>query len=104
MRIKSGEGAARLTYAMALAVMFVIIDEVYKKYGDEAIITSGIDGKHSVGSLHYAGAALDFRTRELSSENQQKVRDEIKERLGDDFDVILESNHLHVEWQPKQAY
>ena len=104
MRVKSGKGAARLAETTAIAVMLIVVNEAYKHHGDEAVITSGIDGKHSIGSLHYAGAAWDFRTREMSPDKQLKLRDEIKSRLGDDFDVVLERDHLHVEWQPKQAY
>lgn len=104
MRIKSGPRAARLTGTMAVAAMMVIVNEVYKNFGDEAVVTSGMDGKHSTGSLHYSGSALDFRTRELLPKTQKKLRDEIKSRLGDDFDVVLEGNHLHVEWQPKKPY
>jgi len=76
--------------------------EVYKVYGQELVITSITDGKHSLTSLHYAGCAVDLRTHYFTDSIRKKVRDEIKERLGIDFDVVLESNHLHIEYQPRR--
>lgn len=75
--------------------------EVYKVYGQELVITSCNDSKHAPTSLHYAGCAVDLRTNYFTKATAIKVRDEIKERLGIDFDVILESDHLHIEYQPR---
>jgi hypothetical protein len=56
-----------------------------------------------VGSKHYDGKAFDFRTWGLSSKQQQEFCDRCAEALGDEFDVVLESDHLHVEWDPKEG-
>ncbi len=71
----------------------------------ELVLTSGTQGRHSTTSLHYAGAAVDFRTHNVS--NGRQLRDEIDERLGLDFDVLFEhdgesNEHLHVEFQPRR--
>ena len=105
MKIKSGKGAARVHgIRPELVLSAIIINQVYRDNASDPMITSGVDGKHSRGSLHYQGSALDFRTHDLLPSVQKKILDEIKQRLGDDFDVVLEKDHLHVEWQPKQPY
>jgi hypothetical protein len=76
---------------------------VYREAGHGLTITACVDGKHTTGSLHYAGAAIDLRTRDLSQADVEKVRVQIKECLGADFDVLLEVDHLHIEFQPKQS-
>lgn len=67
----------------------------------DCVITSCVDSMHSFTSLHYAGCALDFRTRDMNNTEQKMFYASMKEALGMQFDVILESNHLHVEFQPK---
>ena len=65
-------------------------------------ITSGADGQHMHNSLHYANKALDFRIWNLvdaSTINDWKER--ISLILGSDYDVIIETNHLHVEYDVK---
>ncbi len=56
------------------------------------------------GSLHYAGAAIDIRTRDIPLADVQKLIARIKACLGEDFDVVLETDHLHLEYQPKQPF
>jgi len=77
------------------------ISSVYEKYGIECVITSGRDGTHSPHSLHYAGKALDIRTNNIGSDGAKvKIFTEIKAALGDEFDVVLESDHIHAEFDP----
>jgi len=101
MRLKPGVSLANLQPQMFIPVM--VVKEVFDSYGIELVITSGYDGQHSTTSLHYAGCALDFRTRKfLSSADLNKAVEEIRDRLTKDFDVVLESDHLHVEMQPRR--
>ncbi len=65
----------------------------------EITITSANDGKHMTNSLHYKNNAVDLRTRDMK--NAKVCGWEIKQYLGKDFDVILEKDHLHIEYQPK---
>ena len=74
------------------------------KLGDRVIkcvITEGTGGEHSKGSLHYVGLALDFRTRDMTDKMAEVLVMKIKESLGDQYDVVLEKDHIHVEFQPK---
>lgn len=84
---------------MILAV--IRINEIYSTLGVDCWITSGSDGKHKIGSFHYNGDALDFRTFILSLLQQQDLLDKVTSALGPEFDVILEKDHLHVEYDPK---
>ena len=63
-------------------------------------ITSGTDGKHMTGSKHYIGDALDFRTRDLSAAAVLDLIAALKERLGLDYKVLHEVDHIHVEFSP----
>lgn len=56
--------------------------------------TSIQEGNHSPGSLHPDGNAEDF--------HQQGVPlNELKAVAGPGFDVVVESDHVHVEYDPK---
>jgi len=63
----------------------------------ELIITSTYEGSHSEGSLHYANLGVDIRR----GKHGQEVRDELRDKLGMDYDVILEADHIHIEYDPK---
>ena len=76
-------------------------DRIWKHYGQELVITSARDGLHSAGSLHYYGLAVDCRTRYFDDITKKAVAAEVKEALGSDYDVILHSTHLHVEYDPE---
>jgi hypothetical protein len=103
LSLKHGVRIHGLRPEMTLAAF--IVSGVYEEYGFPCVITSAIDGKHSVGSFHYAGAALDFRTRDiLDASKRAMLTEEVRNRLGPDFDVVAEVDHMHVESQPKQPY
>lgn len=88
-----------LQLPMVLAIWWVA--QVYRKQGMESLtITSARDGEHMKGSLHYCGAAVDFRIWGLP--DPKAAADELKRQLDKEFDVVLESTHLHVEFDPKR--
>ena len=97
MRIKPG---VKLHSRYAIPIASQIASDVYKSHGAELVITSGIDGKHKPDSKHYIGQAIDCRIYNLNNIDPQIVRDEIAERLGNEFDVVLEKTHIHIEWDP----
>lgn len=102
MQIKPGVRLIGLRPETCLAVTTAY--SVFAHHDHDCVITSVTDGQHSYGSLHYAGCAFDLRSRHLNAETAQKVLADLKECLGQDFDVVLESDHFHVEYQPKEAY
>ena len=83
------------------AIGIVVCANFFDEIGKHCIVTSAWDSQHRPGSLHYVGCAFDLRTRHLDDIEASAVADEIRNRLGRDFDVVLESDHIHVEWQPK---
>jgi len=85
-----------------LVLALWVCDMVYSEFGKELVITSINDSKHKFSSLHYAGAAADLRTRYFDSETVKKVVSKIKSKLNIDYDVILENDHIHIEFQPKR--
>jgi len=75
--------------------------------GGPAVITSGLDGVHSHGSLHYVGKAVDARRVDWPEFNDvdlaARQRTLIANQIGDDFDVIVEPTHIHIEYDPKRV-
>lgn len=105
--------------APAMYHVLLVAATRFEHYGaSEVVITSGCerDGKHSVGSRHWSGDAVDLRTDpndhwgiwvddEVGGYDANHVRDlalTISRDLGGDFDVVLEDDHLHIERHPKQ--
>lgn len=101
MRFKDSKiGLQSLCPQIVLAL--IVVDQVMKECGQEALITSINDAKHSRASLHYDGRAVDIRSRWFSS--PETVLALCKDALGNnpDIDIILESDHFHMEYQPKR--
>jgi hypothetical protein len=86
-----------------IVVAMMVADGVYRSLGYELTITSAVEGKHSRGSIHYQGMAFDCRITNLSPAAPAIVREAIQKALGGDFDVVLESDHIHIEYEPKEA-
>ena len=102
MKLKKGVSLRNIRPQINVAL--AIANDVYADRGYELVVTSVNDGKHSTTSLHYDGAAADLRTRHLGDQTIAiGIVENLREQLGPDFDVILESDHIHLEWQPKRA-
>jgi len=101
LRIKEDVQLLGIQPQVVLAI--VTAQALWEKYGaQELTVTSVTEGRHSRTSLHYAGFAVDLRIHGIPVGYRQALRDELAERLGPEFDVILEEDHIHVEWQPKR--
>ena len=102
--LKNGVTISKLQAPMVVGLM--IIDGCYAQLGFACVITAGDDGTHKVGSLHYEGKALDFRTKHVPRDKLDALLGLIAARLGDqDFEWLMESRdqpyeHLHVELDP----
>jgi len=70
---------------------------VWETEHQELVITSTYEGSHSEGSLHYANLAVDIRIYKHGLE----LRSDLRNKLGSDYDVILEADHIHIEYDPK---
>jgi hypothetical protein len=62
--IKLGPSGARISgLRPEIAIAFTIACSVYADLkAGPCVITSGAEGRHSTGSLHYAGLAIDLRS------------------------------------------
>lgn len=99
VRLKPGAKVRGLSPEMNFA--FTVIVECYRNgMASECTVTSGVDGEHSIGSKHYVGHALDVRTKGVPG--MDTIAAQIRDSLGDEFDVILEGDHLHVEFDPER--
>ncbi len=71
---------------------------------DNAVwITSANDSEHMEGSLHYANRAYDIRIWNVVGPNRQMAEQwtaKMQLALGDHYDIILEKDHIHAEYQP----
>jgi hypothetical protein len=88
------------------ALAMLRVEPIIKKYtkpthvGEAYVITSVNDGRHMSKSKHYEGHAFDVRIWWLT--DQLGCTGAIAEKLGPDFDVVLEKDHIHIEYDPKE--
>jgi hypothetical protein len=97
MRIK--EGVKLDGIQTTITKTFHIVEFFLNSHGQEMWITSGLEGEHMKDSKHYTGEAIDVRIWDLI--NKQDCVTKIREALGTDYDVVLESSHIHIEYDPK---
>jgi len=96
MLIKAGVDISRLRPEIRKKLN-EIARRVWSIAKEELIITSTYEGSHSEGSLHYANLAVDIRKGPYGS----ILRDELSNKLGMDYDIVLEADHIHIEYDPK---
>jgi hypothetical protein len=78
----------------------IIADGIFAEYGVGCVITEGTEGKHTPHSHHKKGLAVGFRTRMIPTELHTELVDRLSNALGDEFQVILHTTHIHVEYDP----
>src|SRR3990167_7004482 len=78
--------------------------EVWAEEGLDLTVTSVMEGKHGSGRLPYVGPAFDARISDIPPEKRAGLKAALALVLGPDFDVVLEADHMHIEFQPKAAY
>ena len=96
MLIKAGVSIARLERNTRWGLR--VVEDVFAAHKQKMIVTSTDEGNHGAGSLHYANQAFDVR---LFDEDRAAMSTEIKAGLGKDFDLVLEFDHWHIEYDPK---
>ncbi len=99
LALKPGVDFSNLQPQMGLAAQ--VVTTVYDQLGYECTITSARDGKHGRRSLHYTGFAVDFRIRHIPKRERPALVWDLRRALGDQFDVVLFSDHVHVEFDPR---
>lgn len=88
---------------IVFAIMVAQIEYWGVKPGGRMVVTGGTDGKEwrKPWSLHPSGKAFDIRDRNLPESLKKEFAVSLREALGDEFDVVQESDHIHVEFDPK---
>lgn len=70
---------------------------VLREEDQELVLTSTTGGEHMGGSKHYVGNAVDITGRGAC----RKVwAEKIAALLGQDYDVVFERDHIHIEYDP----
>lgn len=87
----------RITKALEIA------DAIHQDMtGRELEVPHVMDGKHKRGSRHYVGLAADLRIWYIRFPfHPEDFARELREDLGKHYDVILEKDHIHLEYDPK---
>ena len=91
-------------YDEMVRILDIARDTAPPLINDTVWVTSANDSRHMEGSLHYKNRAFDIRTRNIINKNEhadQWVAD-MREQLGEDYDIILESDHIHAEFDPQE--
>jgi hypothetical protein len=78
----------------------MIAEHVFRSNDSPLVVTSLNDAKHSNGSLHYRGRGADLRIWYLA--DPRACADALRDALHDDFDVVLEKTHIHLEYDPQE--
>lgn len=81
---------------------FWLLDAVCRAwFGRECVITSAREGVHKEGSLHGSGFAVDIRTNDQLPVVVRGFVVDLRVQLGKGYDVVLEKDHVHVEYDPE---
>jgi len=100
IRLKEGVCFNGVQPETVLAIM--VAQSVFEREGQPCTLTSVCDGVHSSGSLHYVGLAFDIRTwadnkgTQLADDIKQRLASALRKELGKNFDIVVESTHIHV--------
>ncbi|MBI4379503.1 MAG: hypothetical protein HY578_10450, partial [Nitrospinae bacterium] len=75
------------------------VDSIFNSVASkDAIVTFTTNVVHGANSLHYSGNAIDLRIRDLSPSQIPQIVNGLRNALGSDYDVILEGDHIHIEY------
>lgn len=96
--LKADVRAQGLSNETLLAIF--IASTLYAETEISMTITSLTDGKHSAGSLHYTGDAVDLRLPVVR--DKQTLVSMLRDALGLHYDVVLEPDHIHIEHDPRR--
>lgn len=80
-----------------------VAEGVFRSRNSELVVTSLTDGVHpDAKNVHGRGFAVDIRTRDLAPNVAGYIVEDLGHllfKLG--YDIVLEKDHLHIEWDAK---
>ncbi len=85
-----------------MVIALIILRGLYDLYSLPLVVTSAAegfsgDGVHMPTSYHYEGYAVDIRKRQVPNELREEFIDKMRRYLKDDFVVVDEPTHYHVQ-------
>lgn len=98
LSIKPDVRVRGISNEILLAIM--VAQSVFEAFQKDLTITSITDGDHKAGSLHHTGEAVDLRSRDIDGTVLMQILTQLRAQLGGSFDVVLEKDHIHVEYDP----
>ena len=98
MNVKIKQGVLPHGIQPEILLAILICSSVFDELGQKFTITSLYDGDHMPGSLHKQGKAFDIRIFDLRGILAHVVCDRLHDALGSVYTVILEPDHIHVEY------
>lgn len=84
--------------------MITIVSNTLALAGLHLVITSGAEGLHRDGSLHYRFRAFDMRNNNWSDGQRKEIPEALKRKfaaLNYPVDVVVERDHIHIEWDER---
>jgi hypothetical protein len=88
-----------------ITITIPVITGIAERFHKDVTLSSGIDRKHGAKSLHYVGLALDITWDQFDSSTEESAgmqfAKQLAARLGSLYDVVVHSDHIHIEYQPK---
>lgn len=73
-----------------------------ERYKIDVVVNSWSDGKHSPTSLHPYDLAVDLDTEGDRPADLKRLHTYLARWAGPQYDVLLESDHIHVEWDSRR--
>lgn len=100
LKLKKSVSLVKIQPQLLLAM--IAVRDIYDSLKRDCIITSICDGTHSENSLHYVGLAFDVRIKNIPTKSEiDSIVNQIRASLTPDFDIVLEPDHIHIEYDPK---
>jgi len=103
--IRYKAGVSVLGIKPEILAAYSLIDAAFSP--NDAVITSAVDGKHGPKSMHPLGYAIDLRIRHIVEGEVVTVLKKIMLLLNtwltDEYDVVLEGDHIHLEFDIHRA-
>lgn len=97
--IKLEQGAVIAGLKLEMRPALIIGEKIWEQNGQPFVITSGLEGEHGAGSLHYYGYAIDVRVKFWGLTTQFNIRDRLRKELPEGFQVVFHPNHhIHIEY------